>query len=480
MTTWTDRLRSHRVRALLPDLDTALDTAIEKTGNDAATIDGLARLKAVLAFSEKRVEAMDPLLQQVAVLDQLATHVEGVGSHVRAFTENGDSAHLNNAQSNADGMLGSVALLNLPRMTGDVAGMKKATEAYRAGLDAVLRDASSRVVSVTAQVDGLAPRAAELAAETAAERARVQTMSAEFQSQFSTGQDARQRDYADAQNERQVRFQDAVAEHATRMAEQSAAAAHLLVDAGARQQAQLEAQRQEHTDAQADRQTQFAELAADYSSKLEASEHAFSSLMTDATERQRLQLAELRKTFVDAATALRAEMDVRKKEIEKLVGVIGNLGVTSGYLTTANEAKKTTQMWQLITVSAMIGFIGMAFYSFLPSVQGSFSWPGFAGRVFVSLSVGVLAAYAGAQADRSQKVERHNRRLALELEAIGPFIAPLPVEKQEAFRLAIGERSFGHGDGASSGGEKSPTSVADLLKSDEFSGFIQMLRAAKS
>ena len=121
----------------------------------------------------------------------------------------------------------------------------------------------------------------------------------------------------------------------------------------------------------------------------------------------------------------------------------------------------------------MVGFIGMACYAFLPSVQGSFSWPGFAGRVFVSLSVAVLAAYAGSQADRNQKVERHNRRLALELEAIGPFIAPLPVDKQETFRLTIGDRSFGRGDASGlASDEKSPTGVGDLFKSSDFKSFI--------
>ena len=115
----------------------------------------------------------------------------------------------------------------------------------------------------------------------------------------------------------------------------------------------------------------------------------------------------------------------RKAEVEKLVGVIGNLGVTSGYQKSANTAVFTARVWQTITVTALMGLIYIAYVAFLPLVHGEFIWSGFAGRVFVSLTVAVLAAYSASQADRYQKLERSNRRLALELEAIGPFICAI-------------------------------------------------------
>ena len=91
----------------------------------------------------------------------------------------------------------------------------------------------------------------------------------------------------------------------------------------------------------------------------------------------------------------------------------------------------------------------------------------------MALTVGALAAYAGTQADKYQKMERQNRRLALELEAIGPFMAPLSVEQQADFLIKVGERSFGQGEGAH--GEldaKSPTSVANVLADPKLRSFI--------
>jgi hypothetical protein len=63
--------------------------------------------------------------------------------------------------------------------------------------------------------------------------------------------------------------------------------------------------------------------------------------------------------------------------------------------------------------------------------------------------------------------------LALELEAIGPFLAPLEKEKQDEFRLKIGDRSFGQlfaEDSKSIG--NSATFAGHLLTQDEVKNFI--------
>jgi len=162
--------------------------------------------------------------------------------------------------------------------------------------------------------------------------------------------------------------------------------------------------------------------------------------------------------------------------------VIGNLGVTSGYQLVANEAKITTRVWQGVAVVSMLGLILLAYFAFLPLVGGEFTWSSFAGRVFVSLTVGVLAAYAVSQADKYQKIERSNRKLALELEAIGPFVAPLPQDKQEQFRMTVGDRSFGHDDMTFHASDKSPATVLDLFKTPkEAREFIaEIIKATKS
>jgi hypothetical protein len=68
------------------------------------------------------------------------------------------------------------------------------------------------------------------------------------------------------------------------------------------------------------------------------------------------------------------------------------------------------------------------------------------------------------------ETERRNRKLALELEAIGPFLAPLPEDKQQQFRLELGARTFGREERPlGRRGDKSPATLVDaLLSSKDF------------
>src|SRR5262249_8845025 len=121
------------------------------------------------------------------------------------------------------------------------------------------------------------------------------------------------------------------------------------------------------------------------------------------------------------------------------------------------------------TVSAMVVLVFLA-YKTLPLLEdktGHFNWGGFAGRVVMLASLGVIAAYAGSQADKQFLAEKRNRRLARELEPSAPFLASLPEEEQNKFRIQIGERTFGHEELIVSGHGKSPATLMDLLSSKE-------------
>jgi hypothetical protein len=156
------------------------------------------------------------------------------------------------------------------------------------------------------------------------------------------------------------------------------------------------------------------------------------------------------------------------------------LAVTSGYLRTANQAKYAMWFWQSLTVAAMItlSFIAYRTLGLLEDRTGHFNWGVFAARVLALVSLGVLAAYSGSQADKLFIDERRNRKLALELEAIGPYLAPLPTEERDKFRLQVGDRSFGREYEADSRvHRKSPVSAADILNSKQGKELIELFIA---
>lgn len=85
-------------------------------------------------------------------------------------------------------------------------------------------------------------------------------------------------------------------------------------------------------------------------------------------------------------------------------------------------------------------------------------------RIFLSLTFGIFAGYAAKQASNFLEMERKNRKLALELEALGPYIAPLAKDKQDEFRIKIGDRSFGvHDNNTDDSKSDDPVTAYDLL-----------------
>jgi hypothetical protein len=288
---------------------------------------------------------------------------------------------------------------------------------------------TAAVAAVDTAAKELSKKIGELSEQVAAERQRLSSLVSDFQAQFSTAQEARNTEY---------------------------------------------------TAAQATRQDRFAELVAVSTDALAKQDLAFTKDRERLTQEHAAALVDFQKQYADKAANILSDIQKHRTDVEKLVGVIGNLGVTSGYLKTANEAKVTVRVWQGIAVLAMIVLIAVAYFTFLPSVQGTFTWEGFAGRVFFTLTIGVLAAYAASQADKYISVERRNRTLALELEALGPYLAPLPEERQQEFRLTLGDRTFGRDQGTTDFAQSPATVIDLLLKSKEFQAFVtEIAKAAR-
>jgi len=432
MARWTDRLANHPLFDHLQNLGPVIDDALSRENLDSQATEGLARLKAVLAFAGRRLAGADPFILQFGVVDNLGNQFQTIINEVQQFTAKGNIGHLTNANTNADNALTLLTQLNVPLTTEDFHAAKEAAEFYRKGIDAGLSEVKNFAKQIGSDLESLKTRASELEIVINSEKSRLATVSAEAQAKFLADQEKRTKEFALDQKEHQERNTALLSEYIQKFTSQAA----------------------EFT-------KQREDIARAHQDKLEA----------------------LKEEFAVPATKLRDEINERKSEVEKLVGVIGNLGVTSGYLKAANGARTTVWVWQSVTVAAMIGLIIVAIYAFLPAIGGEFSWGSFAGRAFISLTFGVLAAYAASQADKYQKVERQNRRLALELEAMGPYIAPLSSEKQEEFRLSIGDRSFGHGDGLlGSLYAKSPATLIDVfLHSKELRAFVaEIVKASKA
>lgn len=431
MSTWTERVRSHAVWQQLETLGPAVDQGLGREDVTPTALAGLNRIKTVVAFTGKRLSTTDSVLIRPGPLDDLASSLQAATTEVQHFVANGNEGHITNANTNVDSAIAHLAQIIVPVSSQEMAGLREAADAYRTALESNLRKAQDALATYQTDLAGLQEKLTTLTSEVSTERQRLSSLASEHQSQFSGAQETRSKDYLEAQTTRQDKF---------------------------------------------------AALIADYTQKLADQTTDFGRQRDLLVQAQKDEVASLTAAYRDGAAKVLGEIQEHRTQVEKLVGVIGNLGVTSGYQKTANEARVTARVWQVIAVASLGAIIFVAYKAFLPLVQGAFTWEGFAGRVFVTLTVGVLAAYAISQADKYQQVERRSRKLALELEALGPFLASLPSDKQIEFRLRVGDRSFGTSDDLiDRHSADSPKSVLDVAyKSKGLTALIvEVIKATK-
>ncbi len=489
MSQWTDRILNHSVWQHMAALGPTINRAIAREDIDPLSIDGLERIRVILTFTGKRLAGADPQLVQLGSLDGMANALQSTLSEIEEFINNGNIGHVNNANSHADNILVHLPTINYPFVADDWISLRDSGVLYRETLEQNLIRGNELLSKTRADVTQLEQRISELTALASDECAKFTALASNFQSQFATTQENRNLEFAqqvDAAISQIKSDAAAVQQRLSELATEIGTERTRLTSLASEFQSQFstaqETRNREFADVQSNRQEKFNVLITEYNQRLSEQNAEFSKQRDTAFQDYETNVAALNTKYAESAAIILNQIEQHKQDVEKLVGVIGNLGVTSGYLKTANYARTMTWIWQGVTVAAMAGIIYVAAKAFIPLVQGSFSWEGFAGRVFVSLTVGVLAAYAAAQADKYIQVERQNRKLALELEAIGPFLAPLPLDKQEEFRLEMGNRSFGRDEiGLGRKNDKSPASLVDLLvKSKEFREFVaEIVKAAR-
>lgn len=496
MSQWIERINTHPIWGELKSLGLAIDLAVAREGNDAAVIDGLERIRTVLAFCGKRLAATDPVLIDPRPLTGLNSQLSEARSEIATYVTDGVASHIITANARADEALLALPSILAPIATDDLTVINESISSYRTTLEKYLKEAS--VAQQKLKGASVANEAKITALETAltAEQQRLATLVLEYQTQFSTAQDKRASEFSAALTDQQTKYAASAAEQQTQFSKDQ------------------DARKSEYAETQIAHQEKFANLIGDYTQKLKDQDKDFAEKLEVAAKAHEANLELLKSDYKASAEDILKQINVHKKEVEDLVGVIGNLGVTSGYQKVANLARWMLFLWQGLTVFALGGLILVAVTMAFPSLIKTLSVPidvpqitsltvspstpkstektspqatiqaapassdsafyqGLATRIFLSLTFGIFAAYAAKQASHFLEMERKNRKLALELEALGPYIAPLDKEKQDEFRIKIGDRSFGvHDNNLNSPKSDDPVTPYDVLNPKELGEFV--------
>lgn len=449
MSSWGERLKKNSIWQHLNELGPAIDEAEKREEIPAEDLESLERLRAVLTFVGKSLDTADPYLLKEGSVDALAGLLPPVIQHVQTYTADGNPENLRIANGQIETLIDRfAATIVLPHAPGELAGLRESVTSYRAAMAKSLSDFQAKAAKHQAELKVLEAKLEEARTAVSAEQQRLTTVISEFEVKFSASQDARAQEHAAAETARQTRSDSAFAEFQSQFSSAQ------------------DKRSQNYDDAQTKRQTRFDDLHAEYTQQLNNQKKELDSALDEQSRDHEVAIQSLRTNHEATAQEILKKIEGYRDEAKSLLGVIGDHGVTYGHKTAADEAHGQVRIWQIITVGALLILAGVASLSAFSAVNGNLGWSTLAARFYLSVAVGLLAGYGANQANKYQQIERRNRKLQLELQAIGPFLEPVPEEKRQQFRLTIADRSFGREEGGVSS-TPGPASLVDLAKTKE-------------
>jgi len=182
-------------------------------------------------------------------------------------------------------------------------------------------------------------------------------------------------------------------------------------------------------------QQAYAKEAAERSSAFNTNElatrEAFDKLRAEMAAKANDSLASLEKSKNDAA---------------KIVGVVGNIGVTGNYQEIADKERDAAGLWRWITLGFFGGGIALATGTFVEfwkePVTTTNVWA-IAIRLLYAIALASPAWYTAKESARHRTNSDRARQRELELASLGPFIELLPEPKKEEIREFMTKIYFG-------------------------------------
>jgi len=382
MPRFRERVENHGLQKELQALDESLDSVDFAMENEQHRED-YDRFRRVIEHVRQRISQADPELVTENMLNSLMKQVSSVRGQVDQFKQTKDPSALN---AHADNLLSVLHQWPEPTDTG-------------AEFAAIVEEVRSRANDIIEKVGKHAAAKHEAVEKLGSDVGDLETRLKQHNEQFE---------------------------------QQKGRIDQIIADVQAK-----------FTDAQHQRLNEFNEAERQRKAFVEELVETKGAELDELIEKRRAESAAQDQQIADTATkqldALQGHLDHAKK----IVGLIGNTGMTGHYQKVANR-----ELW----ASEILRGIAIAFFVLMAVAVGwvvkdigsdDFSWEVALFRVGVSLTALAPAVYCARESTRHRRHENRNRRIELELASIKPFLGDLPEEKTQQVIEQMASRYFG-------------------------------------
>lgn len=427
---WSQQLDDSQLLTRLAELGPAIDESLARNDNTIEGVERLERIRTVLTFIGKRLDSVDPALLVTGNLQSVSGAISDATGHLRQFVSDGAGGHLTNANAAVDNAIIAFAGFLLPSSVEDLAGLRTSVTAYRNAMSHELHLWGNTTDAVRNKVTELDAKAEALEERIAEDQQRLQSAV----DAVTAAADVARKETGDAFEALRASLREkGETELATLKAELDK---------------ERESQASAHNDAMKARQTYFDEHFEKAQVALRSTDSTWDQRLADAHTTHGAELSKLHTDYLEKAASIITTMEGQLQRVQELVGAIGDHGVTAGFKREADDARTEVKFWQRMALWSMVFLVSVGIATAFNPFKETLSWTSLVGRLYLSVATGVLAAYAANQANRYQHRERRNRKLELELRALGPFLEPVDKAEREKFRLKIAEVFFGQDDRA--------------------------------
>lgn len=217
MPQYVELFQNHAVHEQLEVFDGVLaaiaeDSDIEPTPE---VTESLERLKQIRNLVEKVFSTLDPFLTPTGVLDNINSHLQQAATHCNQYKANGNTAHLDNANNQADAILLQLGSLPTIRSNEELEGLSEGIVSFRRSVGQYERYVSDEHEGIEAKVEEAKSELEGVKSSIAAQQARLDEVVNEFQRQFSESEERRRSDFADSEKEQEARFRESEENRAT-------------------------------------------------------------------------------------------------------------------------------------------------------------------------------------------------------------------------------------------------------------------------
>lgn len=154
----------------------------------------------------------------------------------------------------------------------------------------------------------------------------------------------------------------------------------------------------------------------------------------------------------------------KRKEAERTVHLIGNIGVTGNFRGAATREARSANIFRIVALSCFLCMVGVILYMGFVSLHEKFDLWLAVFRFAIGFAFLVPGVYAARESSKHRQLENHNRKAELELASIDNYLQSLPDDKRNEIKSELSVKYFGGSDGTT-GTESDVTSksLIDLL-----------------